>query len=384
MTDRSGEGAPPTQAFRADIMVVDDTAANLRLMARMLAGQGYKVRPVPSGALALQAARRQPPDLFLLDVAMPEMNGYEVCQALKADADLRDIPVIFVSALTDSVDKVRAFEAGGVDYVTKPFHLEEVMARMEAHLKLRELQAKLEDNLALLAEQNERLIQLEGLRDNLTHMIVHDLRSPLTSIMGSIQLLRMDAADRLEPESVQDVETALSGCRRLSRLINTLLDVTRLEAGEMPLRLAQVDLAEAGRAALGSLAGLTRDREVNVEIPEGPLPVWCDAEVVERIIVNLLGNALKFTSRRDAVGIRIERVGDRARVAVSDQGPGVPPEYHERIFEKFGQVEADARVSTGLGLTFCKLAVEALGGTIGLQSEVGAGSTFWFELNALP
>lgn len=141
----------------ADILVVDDTPANLQVLTGMLKDRGYKVRPVPSGKLALLAAERNPPDLILLDINMPEMNGYEVCEKLKADAKLKGIPVIFISALTEQLDKVKAFAIGGVDYLTKPFQMEELHARVETHLKLRRLQLELEEANARLAKINERM-----------------------------------------------------------------------------------------------------------------------------------------------------------------------------------------------------------------------------------
>ena len=141
----------------ANILVVDDTPANLQVLAGMLKDRGYKVRPVPSGKLALLAAERNPPDLILLDINMPEMNGYEVCEYLKADTKLKGIPVIFISALTEQLDKVKAFAIGGVDYLTKPFQMEELHARVETHLKLRRLQLELEEANARLAKINERM-----------------------------------------------------------------------------------------------------------------------------------------------------------------------------------------------------------------------------------
>jgi sigma-B regulation protein RsbU (phosphoserine phosphatase) len=147
MTDRQSDAA------KGNILIVDDTPANLRLLSQMLSEQGYRVRPVPDGPLALAAARAEAPDLVLLDVRMPEMDGYEVCEHLKADAQTRDIPVIFISALDATHDKVRAFTAGGVDYVTKPFQLEEVLARVETHLALRELQRQLQDANRKMAQE---------------------------------------------------------------------------------------------------------------------------------------------------------------------------------------------------------------------------------------
>jgi PleD family two-component response regulator len=153
---------------RGNILVVDDTPANLRLLAGILNGQGYKVRPVPSGELALSAAKGMPPDLILLDIMMPEMNGYEVCEKIKADERTRNIPVIFISAINDVLDKVKAFAVGGVDYITKPFQMEEVLVRVETHLAMCQLQKKLQqknDELTVTLDQlqatQNQLVQSE-------------------------------------------------------------------------------------------------------------------------------------------------------------------------------------------------------------------------------
>jgi diguanylate cyclase (GGDEF)-like protein len=156
----------------ASILVVDDTAANLQVLAGMLKDRGYKVRPVPSGKLALLAARRDPPDLILLDINMPEMNGFEVCQHLKADGTLNKVPVIFISALTETLDKVKAFAVGGVDYLTKPFQMEELQARVETHLTLRRLQLELEETNSRLERANDRL-ELLAVTDGLTGLKNH-------------------------------------------------------------------------------------------------------------------------------------------------------------------------------------------------------------------
>src|SRR5881628_344829 len=148
---KSGVGQP------ANILVVDDTPANLQVLAGMLKERGYKVRPVPGGKLALLAAQRDPPDLILLDINMPDMNGYEVCGHLNADERLKGIPVIFISALTEPLDKVKAFATGGVDYITKPFQMEELHARVETHLKLRRLQLELEETNLRLEKVNNRM-----------------------------------------------------------------------------------------------------------------------------------------------------------------------------------------------------------------------------------
>ncbi|MEI8352800.1 MAG: response regulator, partial [bacterium] len=164
------------------ILIVDDAPANVRLLADMLKDRGYKIRVALSGELALQAAHNHPPGLILLDINMPEMNGYEVCERLKADAKLRDIPVIFISAMHETLDKVKAFSMGGVDYITKPFQTEEVGARVRTHLELHRQRRELQRSYA-------RLRELENLRDTLVHMIVHDLRNPLSVVRGSLDVV---------------------------------------------------------------------------------------------------------------------------------------------------------------------------------------------------
>ncbi len=343
-----------------DILVVDDTPANLQLLAGMLKKRGYRVRPVPSGKLAIQAVQNEKPDLILLDINMPEMNGYEVCEQLKADAALKDIPVIFISALNETIDKVKAFSAGGVDYVTKPFQFEEVFARVLTHLQLR---------------------RLEKLRDDLTHMVVHDLRNPLAAICGFLDILEFQEAQKLSAGARTLIPVARGSAEDMLNMIGSLLDVSKMGAGEMKLQHEPCDLDALIRAVLDTTQPLHGTRTVTLDAPESAVTVTADVGLLRRVIQNLLGNALKYTPAGGDVRIVVTPFDSEVRVAVTDTGPGIAPEYHQRIFEKFGQVEdRHNRVGTGLGLTFCKLAVEAHGGRIGVESEVGQGSTFWLAL----
>ena len=381
MKQFAAEASPGAQ----NILVVDDTPANLQLLTGMLKERGHRVRPVPSGRLALQAAQQEQPDLILLDINMPEMNGYEVCAQLKADASLREIPVLFISALDETMDKIKAFAAGGVDYVTKPFQFEEVEARVQTQLKLRRLQLEQADRSRQLQENYDQLRKLEELRDNLTLMIVHDMRSPLVSISGYLNLLEAEAGHKLNANELAMLHDAHSGGKVLVGMVNGLLDISRLEQGQMPLTLTPTDMDALILKALQSLGSLTAHNSLVHRKQTQPVMINCDAALVTRVIANLVGNALKFTPEGSEVAISVERTGAGARLCVADKGFGIPREYHEKIFEKFGQVEArQARkmYSTGLGLTFCKMAVEAHGGAIGLASEVNKGSNFWFTLPA--
>jgi two-component system sensor histidine kinase/response regulator len=362
----------------ANILVVDDTAENLRLLSSLLGEQGFRVRPVPNGRLALRAAESDPPDLILLDINMPEMDGYEVCRQLKAIDTLAPVPVIFLTALSETADKVKAFTAGGVDYITKPFQFEEVLARVKTHLALRRARLELE-------EKHARLMELERLRDDLVHMVVHDFRSSLAVLCGNLEFVAADAAS-LSEQSAVDLRTAMTAAQTITRMSNDLLDVSRLEEGKMPLTLAECDLSQVAKDVAAALASLDRTRtfEVSADVP---VTADCDRGVVYRVAENILNNAIKHTPAGGRIRLVVSALPSRVRVAIADEGPGVPVEARARIFEKFGTVASRQNRkyhSSGLGLAFCKLAVEAHGGTIGVDDDHPKGSVFWFELPTRP
>lgn len=357
------------------ILVVDDMPANLNLLCGMLKERGYRVRPVPSGDLALQAAWSDPPDLVLLDIGMPEMDGYTVCSRLKADARSAQIPVIFLTAHTDTSEKVKAFAVGGVDYVTKPYQIDEVHARVATHLELRRQRQELE-------ESYQRLRELEKLRDDLVHMVVHDMRSPLTALITGLDLLALEVAELLPPLAAEDLRHSIRAAKAVNAMANELLDVSRLEQGRLPIEKTPTDLVTVAADVRAKLAGMDAARPIDVSGP-GPVLCNCDGALVRRVMENLLSNAIKHTPSGSEVRIRLAADGHRVRVTVHDAGAGVPPEARARIFEKFGAIAARKESkyhSAGLGLAFCKLAVEAHGGTIGVDPAEPQGSVFWFEL----
>jgi len=193
--------------------------------------------------------------------------------------------------------------------------------------------------------------------------------------------LRQLAIGKFNEEELDFIDVARRSTTKLLDMVTSVLDVSRLEAGEMPLNRQACDLAVVTKEVVDSLGSAVGQRRLSVESEPAPVLAHGDQEIIRRVIANLLGNALKFTPKDGEIRIAVSRKDSMARVAVTDTGPGIPAEYHAKIFEKFGQVEKQARRhSTGLGLTFCKLAVEAHGGKIGIESEVGKGSTFWFEL----
>ncbi len=367
------------------LLVVDDNEQNRDVLARRLRKQGHDVQTAESGIEALSLLVREDYDVVLLDIMMPDMDGYEVLTRLKEDRRMQRIPVIMISALDDVESIVRCIEIGAEDYLPKPFNPTLLRARVGSclrgkRLRDRELQFNYE-----LQENYRRLKELERLRDNLTHMIIHDLRTPLTSVMSGVQTVPL--VGDLNDTQQEMIDIAAEGGQTLLGMINDLLDVEKMEQQTVPLDLRPVSALELVRRAAAQVALLTRENGLTLEQDVAPdLPTFeGDEDKLRRVLVNLLGNAVKFTPQGGTItlSVRTAQEGRALRFAVGDTGEGIPAEAFERIFEKFGQVESRRRgrkMSTGLGLAFCKMAVALHGGEIGVESELGRGSTFFFSL----
>lgn len=367
----------------SNILIVDDQAANLQMLSKILKTRGHKVRPVPSGKLALIAAENDIPDIILLDILMPDLDGYEVCRRFKTHESLKDVPVIFISVLDETADKIRGFQAGGVDYIPSPFQAEEVLARVEAHLTLHYYRKALAEKTRQLEYSYVRLQEVENLRDQLIHMVVHDMRNLLTGIMGFLHLLNATSENKLDEENTRYLKMALRSADDLTDMINNLLDISKMEAREMNLNLVRCNMTELVGIALETLSTTMEDRKITLHKPQHVIYVTADHDILLRIIINLLDNAIKFTDNNGAIVLSVAAVEDRVLFSIRDNGPGIPLIYQKKIFEKFGQVEmkqSGQKRSTGLGLAFCKMAVESLHGKIWVESESGTGSVFYFEI----
>ena len=218
----------------------------------------------------------------------------------------------------------------------------------------------------------------------MVHMIVHDLRSPLMGVDVCLQTLEMIEKDNICARSAKLLQEATTTTDRIIEMVGSLLDVSKMEAKAMQLDVSQREMSGLVEAAIAKVGSLKGRRHFETDLPKKPVELVCDGDLVQRVMQNLLANAFQFTPEESTIRVAVKSEEDMVRVSVHDDGPGIPPEYHEKIFEKFGQVEmGDSRrkLTSGLGLTFCKLAIEAHGGTIGVTSEPGKGSTFWFTLS---
>ncbi|PZD70903.1 Phytochrome-like protein cph1 [Acaryochloris thomasi RCC1774] len=350
---------PNIDENKGDILIVDDTPENLRLLSKTLTEQGYEVRAVKNGAMALSAVQMDPPDLVLLDIRMPEMNGYEVCQQLKANVKTYDIPVIFLSALDDTLDKVTAFEVGGVDYITKPFQTEEVIVRVENQLTITRLREK-------LVAQNEELLHSNRQLEQFAYVVSHDLQQPLQVILGFAKLLGFKFEQNLGNEGLEFVARITTASTQMKDLIEDLLTYSRIGAEPKPLEptdcetlLAQV-LANMQIAIDQQGATITHD----------PLPtVMADAVLLAVLFQNLIDNAIKFHRPEEPIQVRIsaEYRPDEWLFGVHDNGIGIDSTQSEQIFKAFQRIHSQQEYpGTGIGLEPAKRSLSIMGDKFGL------------------
>jgi signal transduction histidine kinase len=372
------------------ILVADDVEANVELLVDQLETLGFRTVVANDGPAAIAACRDHRPDLVILDVSMPagalgvsdRDAGFEVCRRIKRDARTARIPVIFVTALNDTTDRVKAIEAGGDDFLTKPHHRLVLNARVRALLKLKGATDALEESL-------RRQRELQKVRDDLMKMIVHDLKTPLTSILASLEMLRDGDFGDLSAPQARVLSDAEGKAEDLLALIEDLLEVARIE--EQTITLNPEPIAPAALLAEivydWSLRFQQEGTTATTDCADDAPVFTADKALIKRVLSNLVQNAVTHSAGpvRLALAARADESG--ILFTVSDDGPGIPAEFQDIIFRKFERVRTPnaPRVrSSGLGLTFCRLAVESHGGRIWVKSADGEGSTFYVQLPREP
>lgn len=358
------------------ILLVDDEVRNLRVLKGILAPLKYDLREATNGEDALGLVAEDPPDLILLDVMMPGISGFDVCRKLKENEATHFIPIVLVTALTERESRIEGVDVGADDFLSKPVDVIELRTRVASLLRSKSFHDELETRYAELKE-------LQQIRESLTQMIVHDMRNPLTSVMGFADLLKQTQLVAESEQATGYLNRVCSGAQTLMDMINTMMDLAKLEAGELVVQKEAVSVHEVLDRVVDGVGGMVGTKKLNLELhlDDAAQEVLADREILRRILVNIVGNATDFSPQEGCIAVRSELECDWVRICVLDEGPGIPEAYRDRIFEKFGQVEGQMqRFSTGLGLAFCKLAVEALGGKIGVENNTEKGSCFWFTV----
>ncbi len=361
---------------QCSILVVDDTVENLRLIARILKEQTYRVRVANNGERALESARANPPDLILLDIMLPDISGYEVCRRLKAAEQTRDIPIIFISALNEVFDKITAFDVGGVDYITKPFQRAEVLARIQTHLTLQKIHHQLQEKNEQLERQNQEL-------DAFAHTVAHDLKNPLAVISGYADVLAQGTAD-LSPEELTKIGQAVKTMsRKAISITEGLLLLASVRKEE--IQLQPLDMAAILEQVLARLDQMIAQTQAEVIAPASWPAALGYAPWVEEIWINYLSNGLKYGGRPPRLELgAARRPAGVIRFWAQDYGDGIPPEAQATLFTEFTRLSEINVKGHGLGLSIVQRIAEKLGGEVGVASpgKPGHGSRFYFTLPA--
>ena len=359
------------------ILIVDDTPANIDILDLFLEKEGYKISIAQSGETALDLADRISPNLILLDVMMPGIDGFETCSRLKSNKKTRDIPIIFITARNEPQDIVKGFSVGGVDYITKPFSQEEVCSRIHLHLKLKTLMADLE-------AKNKKLAELNDIKNKFIGMASHDLRNPISTIHGYSQIM----LDHEETLAEDDKKEFLQSIHKVSNdmltLLGDLLNISIIESGKLELRLKKDSLKKVVEERLRMCQVMAERKNIATHQDIAEIGNFSfDANRISQVIDNLLSNAIKFSPPGKEIYIQLEQKKGRARFSVRDQGPGISPEDQEKLFKHFQRLKARPtadETSHGLGLAIAKKMVTAHKGEITVKSQPGTGSTFSFEI----
>ena len=376
-----------TPSINNTLFIVDDTPDNLRLLANLLSGRGYSIRKALNAAVALKSIQQSPPDLILLDINLPEMSGYDLCKQLKADPLTAEIPIIFISALDNVQDKIKAFQVGGADYVAKPYQMEEVFARIEHQLLLqaqkRQLKAEIRER-----ERAEKALEVY------LHIVSHDLRNPvlgISMVLNNCLNKPMPADQTLIPFKRATLEQMRQSCDRQLALINSLVETQQFEQQGVPLVLRSLSLADLIQNILQewSLRFEAQGVEVETQIPESLPLVQADANYLWRVFDNLVANALKYNPQPRpqplTLQILVTVTPPQIVCQVVDNGVGIPTAIADQVFDRYQRGDkSNNHLGLGLGLYVCRQIIQAHGGEINLNPAVEQGTNIGFTLPIAP
>ncbi|HID99155.1 MAG TPA: response regulator [Thiotrichaceae bacterium] len=371
--------------YSPTILIVDDIPDNVSTLFHFLDTHDFEVLVARDGEAALELIDYERPDLILLDVMMPGIDGFETCRRLKADVKTQEIPIIFMTALSDTLDKVKGFELGAVDYITKPIHQEEVLARINTHITLRYLQQQLEVKNTELETKNVELetknAELEAKNaelDAFSYTVAHDLKNPLSHLIGMSDLLQNEFSENLSQQGYQCLQHIFKSSYKMIEIINALLLLASVS--KQAVKLAPLDMGEILYRVEQRLSSMLQQYEGEIIMPkEWPVALGY-APWLEEVWVNYLSNGLKYGGESPRLELGATLEGNVIRFWVRDNGLGLSIDAMNKLFTPFTRLHKTSE-GHGLGLSIVERIVEKLGGKVGVESQVGVGSVFYFTLN---
>lgn len=368
--------------FGGMIVIVDDVTENLQVLGSILDACGYDTAFALNGPEALTVIRELLPDLVLLDISMPGMDGFEVCRRLKADPKTADIPVIFLTAFSEQEYITRGFEVGAVDYVSKPFRQGELLSRVKTHLSLRYAMRQ-------LAQRNQELTELVKEKNELITIATHDIKSPLQGIVLSVEVIKSLMRRGMIAELTGQLDSILKTADKIRDILKNWLDLNAAEAGAMQFTIVKLNAASILHVAGDFYRQKAEVKNIRLEVKanEPEIPLYADEAAMQAIIDNLVSNAIKFSAGGSTIRLQVSSANGRTIFEIADQGPGILPEEMPLLFKKFARLSArptGGEHSTGLGLAIVKKLVDTMKGSIHCESEYGSGTTFLVELPGKP
>ena len=365
----------PAKLRGATLLIVDDKPQNLRLISDFLAEQGFELMLTRSGAQALEKIELAMPDLVLLDVTMPEMDGFEVCRRLKDNARTAALPVIFMTALDDTAHKVEGFRLGAVDYITKPIQREELLARIRHHLQLHSLQKELLSKSEDLAQKNAEL-------EAYAHTIAHSLKTPLAAASRFLEILDKFKSDGLTAEQRHLVQQAFSALAMTGDAVDALLLLSTV--ARRSVELHPLEMGALVDQALNQLADLQARTHASLKLPDAWPPASGYAPWVGEVWLNLLSNALKYGGSPPSIELGGTPEGSHVRFWVRDNGQTLSAQERKRVFIPFTRLHQERAAGHGLGLATVQRIISSLGGKVGVSAGAQGGNEFFFELPIAP
>jgi two-component system sensor histidine kinase/response regulator len=364
------------------ILIVDDDRLNIRILGGILKTEGFLLADASSGERALELYPTFKPNLVLLDVMMPGINGFETCRTLKRLYGDDCAPIVFITAKNESDDVVEGLAAGGVDYLPKPFQAKEVVARIRTHL-----------HSQLLAEQQKTLVdqlsKADAAKNRFLGMAAHDLRNPLASIRGLAEFLRDGVVGELTVDQLDLVNTIHSASQSMLTMVNELLDVATIESGELKIVQEKHNLCEQIEKSvyLANIDAAKKNTRIIFTPPQSAPTAWIDAAKMQQVVDNLLSNAVKYSPPGSTITVEFLSAEKQCSFGVKDQGPGIPEGERDKLFKDFGRLSVKptgGEKSTGLGLAICRKIVEAHHGTIVAENLPHGGCEFRVALPLAP
>jgi two-component system sensor histidine kinase/response regulator len=372
----------------AKVLVVDDSQESLDLLIYFLKPAGYTILTAMDGEETLRSVEENPPDIILLDIMLPKIDGYEVCERIKKDKNTFHIPIIMITALKELKDKIRALEAGADDFITKPFDNVELLTRVRSLLRIKYYHDELIKRNQELEKQRETLVREDRLKKELTNLIVHDMKNPLFVIQGNLQMMEMAKEEQKESPSEIYTKRIARSSKSLLRMILNLLDISRLEQQKMEFSKVTADLNSMINDIVNSFKDIPdhRTKSVHMKLREDIPNIFVDVEVFERILENCLNYIFQNTPEYMSILVETEHIKNQSvLLKLHHDGKVIPPEFQEKIFLKNAQPElkkAGYKPARGLGLIFCRLAMEAHEAKIYLDKESTEQNCFVLEIPA--